>query len=77
MKLKYLEETDTFYMILSDKQSVESSEISDGIIADFDINGQLVGFEVLSAKNKIDFNDLFLESLPLHSIRFAKEEFVV
>ncbi|MBX3045255.1 MAG: DUF2283 domain-containing protein [Candidatus Kapabacteria bacterium] len=74
MKLKYLEDTDTFYMILSDKSSIESAEISDGLIADFDIQGNLVGFEILSAKSKIDFNDLFLESLPLTSIRFANEE---
>ena len=74
MKLKYIKDTDTFFVILSDKSSIESSEISDGIIVDFDIDGQLIGFEVLSAKSKIDLDNLFLESLPLSSIKFYKEE---
>lgn len=77
MKLKYIEESDTFYLILSDKKSVESEEIFDGVVADFDIEGNLIGFEILSAKRKIDFADLLIESLPFKNFNFVIESVTV
>jgi len=61
MKLKYIEETDTFYFILNDKKSVESREIADNVIADFDESGNIIGIEILSAKSKLDFSNLQFE----------------
>jgi len=61
MKLKYIEETDTFYFILNDKKSVESGEIADNVIADFDESGNIIGIEILSAKSKLDFSNLQFE----------------
>jgi uncharacterized protein YuzE len=61
MKLKYIEETDTFYFILNDKKSVESGEIANNVIADFDELGNIIGIEILSAKSKLDFSNLQFE----------------
>lgn len=70
MKFKYLEETDTFYMIFSDKKSVDTVEISDGVVADIDANGNLIGIEYYSAKDKINFDNLQIESLPFKHLIF-------
>lgn len=71
MKFQYLNETDTFYLVLSDKKSVESEEISDEVIADYDESGTLIGLEILSAKGKIDFSSLLFDSLPFQNINFV------
>lgn len=72
MKLKYIPETDTFYLRFSNNQSVESEEIAECVIADFDEHNALVGIEVISAKSKIDFNELVFDSLPFNNVNFKK-----
>lgn len=39
MKLAYYPETDSLYIDLSEKTSVESTEISEGIVLDYDDEG--------------------------------------
>ena len=41
MKLNYYPETDSLYIDLSERPSVESREISEGILLDYDANGRL------------------------------------
>ncbi|MFH1050715.1 MAG: DUF2283 domain-containing protein [bacterium] len=73
MKFKYIEETDTFYLMLSDNKSVESEEIADDIVVDFDKNGSMIGFEILSAKSKIDFSNLLFDSLPFKNVNIINQ----
>jgi len=49
MKLEYFKETDTLYIDIKDTPSVESKEISSGIVLDFDIDGNLTGIEIDNA----------------------------
>jgi len=42
MKLNYYQETDSLYIGLSEKPSTESKEISEGIVLDYDADGNLV-----------------------------------
>ncbi len=70
MKLRYLKETDTFYMIFSENKSIETVEISDGVMADLDKNGNLVGIEYYSAKGKIDFDKLQIDTFPFKQLEF-------
>ncbi len=74
MKLKYIKESDSLFIIFSNAKSVDSVEIADGVIADIDSEGKLIGIEFYSAKNKIDFEDLLFEELPFNNINFRKEE---
>ncbi|MFC2129959.1 DUF2283 domain-containing protein [Bacteroidota bacterium] len=74
MKLKYIKESDSLFVIFSDNKSVDSFEIADGVIADVDSDGKLIGIEFYSAKDKIDFNNLLFEELPFNNINFRKEE---
>ncbi len=64
MKLNYYPETDSLYIDLSERTSVESKEISEGVILDYDENGKLVGIDIDNASNKIDLKKLTLSKLP-------------
>ena len=64
MKLNYHPETDSLYIDLSEKQSVETREISEGILLDYDANGNLVGIDIDNASKKVQLNDLLLSKLP-------------
>ncbi|MYK92720.1 DUF2283 domain-containing protein [Candidatus Poribacteria bacterium] len=64
MTLNYYPETDSLYINLSERPSVESQEISEGILLDYDANGKLVGIDIDNASNKVDMEILILSQLP-------------
>lgn len=64
MKLNYHPETDSLYIDLSEKTSVETREISEGVLLDYDADGHLVGIDIDNASNKVQLKDLILSKLP-------------
>ena len=64
MMLNYYPETDSLYINLSEQPSVESQEISEDILLDYDAEGQLVRIDIDNASNKIDMEKLILSRLP-------------
>ena len=64
MKLNYHPETDSLYIDLSAKTSVETREISEGVLLDYDVDGHLVGIDIDNASNKVQLKDLILSKLP-------------
>ena len=64
MRLNYFPDTDSLYINLSEQPSVESQEISDGILLDYDADGRLVGIDIDNASHKIDMEKLILSQLP-------------
>jgi uncharacterized protein YuzE len=64
MKLDYYPETDSLYIDLSEKSSVESKEISEGIVLDYDAEGNLVGIDIDNASTKVQLKELSLRKLP-------------
>jgi len=64
MKLNYYPETDSLYIDLSEKQSSESREVSEGIVLDYDATGNLVGIDIDNASQKVQLNQLILSKLP-------------
>ena len=64
MKLNYYSETDSLYIDLSERPSVESREISEGIVLDYDATGSLVGIDIDNASQKVDLKKLTLNKLP-------------
>ncbi len=64
MKLNYYPETDSLYIDLSEKTSVESKEISEGIVLDYDVEGNLVGIDIDNATKKVQLGELVLSRLP-------------
>ena len=64
MKLNYYSETDSLYIDLSEQPSVESREISEGVVLDYDAAGNLVGIDIDNASRKVDLKKLTLNKLP-------------
>ena len=64
MKFNYYPETDSLYINLSEQPSVESQEISEGILLDYDAEGRLVGIDIDNASNKVEMEKLILSKLP-------------
>ena len=46
MKFQYYPETDSLYIDLSAKVSVDSREVAPGVVLDFDTEGHVVGIDV-------------------------------
>jgi uncharacterized protein YuzE len=64
MKLNYYPETDSLYIDLVERPSADSKEISEGIVLDYDANGNLVGIDIDNASKKLDLKKLILNKLP-------------
>ena len=64
MKLNYYSDTDSLYIDLSEQPSVESREISEGIVLDYDAAGNLVGIDIDNASRRVDLKKLILNKLP-------------
>ena len=53
MKLNYYSETDSLYIDLTEHPSVESREVSEGIVLDYDAEGNLAGIDIDNASRKV------------------------
>ena len=71
MKLNYHRETDSLYIDLSERTSVESREISDGVVLDYDAAGNLVGIDIDNASTKVALQRLVVSRLPGELERIA------
>lgn len=65
MKLHYDNETDSLYIELSPAPGADAREIADGLVADFDADGNLVGLDIQHARAKLDLTTLDAPGLPL------------
>jgi uncharacterized protein YuzE len=64
MKVNYYPDTDSLYIDLSEKLSVETREITAGINLDFDEAGEIVGIDIDNASKKLSLKELTLNHLP-------------
>jgi len=64
MRINYYPDTDSLYIDLSSKTSVDSREVSDGIVLDYDADGNLVGIDIDEASTKLEIGELILSKLP-------------
>ncbi|MGD0124772.1 MAG: DUF2283 domain-containing protein [Terriglobia bacterium] len=73
MKLQYYPETDSLYIDLNSRPSSDSREVSDGLVIDFDSDGNIVGIDIDHASQKLDLRSLEAISLPALTTRLATE----
>ncbi len=64
MKLNYYPETDSLYIDLAERSSTESKEVSEGVVLDYDANGNLVGIDIDNASKKLELKTLVLNKMP-------------
>jgi uncharacterized protein YuzE len=63
MKIGYYSDTDSLYIDLSEHPSVESREVSAGIILDYAADGSLVGIDIDNASRKVQLQRLILTGM--------------
>lgn len=71
MKLHYYPETDSLYIDLNSRPGVESREIAEGIVLDFDATGNIVGMDIDQASKKLDLKTLETIDLPALKTKIA------
>jgi uncharacterized protein YuzE len=59
------------YIDLSAKSSVESKEVSPGVVLDFDADGNIVGIDIDNASKKLDLSELILNRIPINKKTIA------
>lgn len=65
MKLSYFADTDTLYVQLASGDASDGAEISDGVVADYDAAGRLLGLEIEQASTRLDITRLDTSGLPV------------
>jgi uncharacterized protein YuzE len=65
LKFHYYSETDSLYIDLSEKSSMDSREVTPGVVLDFDAEGHLVGIDIDRASQIADLTRLEAEALPV------------
>jgi len=71
VKLHYYPETDSLYIDLKAKPSVDSREIAEGLVVDFDEEGHVVGIDIEHASEKLDLKSLETEALPAVTVKMT------
>lgn len=71
MRLSYDPETDSLYIHLVERPSVDSDEVADDVVLDFDENGGLVGIDVQHASQHADISRLMLSKMPFRELEAA------
>ncbi len=62
MRMHYSQEADALYIRLKETKIENTDEITDGVILDYDINGTVVGIEILSVSKTVDIGQLIIQS---------------
>ena len=68
MIFEYYKETDMLYIKLANGVSVESEEVSPGVVLDYDGGNRVIGVEVEDASKFIDMSRLELTALPIANL---------
>ena len=64
MKLHYYPDTDSLYIELSNAPGSETRQIVEGLVVDFDADGNVVGFDIDHASAKLDLSRIETVALP-------------
>ena len=70
MKIRYSKDVDALYITLKDTDIIESDEVSDGVIVDYDIDGNEVGIEILWVSEKADINQIIIQAIDKYNVIF-------
>ena len=68
MKLCYFPDTDSLYIDLSQRPSVENQEVSEGVVLDYDAEGNLAGIDLDHASRKLNLRELVTSHIPLEGV---------
>ena len=64
MTLNYDSTTDSLYIDLSSKPNSDGREISEGIVLNYDVVGNVTGIDIDKPSNKVDLENIVLKKVP-------------
>ena len=68
MIFEYHKETDMLYIRLASGVSVESEEVSPGVVVDYDANDRAIGIEIEDASKYIEMSRLELKAMSIANL---------
>ena len=68
MNINYYPETDSLYIDLSNKPSVDSKVITDNFVVDINEHGEPVGFDIQHATKTVNLAELVTHNMPVKKI---------
>lgn len=71
MKIEYSKNIDALYIRLREAGIADSIDIEEGVTADLDEQGHIVGLEILDASEKLNISELVnitIENIPMERI---------
>ncbi len=76
MRMHYSKDVDAMYIRLREDKIEDSDEVSDGVIMDYDKDGNLVAIEILWVSEKADVSELIIQAFENVSVQAvgAREE---
>ncbi|MFQ5901721.1 MAG: DUF2283 domain-containing protein [Thermodesulfobacteriota bacterium] len=69
--MEYSKEADAIYVYFKEAFVAKSKEIEDGVVIDFDDNGQFIGIEVLDVRQRFGLSNIAninIENLPIKEV---------
>jgi uncharacterized protein YuzE len=71
MKIEYSKHIDALYIRLREAGIADSIDIEEGVTADLDEQGHIVGLEILDASEKLNISELVnitIENIPMERV---------
>lgn len=68
MLLEYHKDTDMLYIKLASGVSIESEEVSRGVVVDYDENDRAIGIEIEDASKYIEMSRLELKAMSIANL---------
>ena len=62
MRMHYSQDADAIYIRLKEDRIYNTDEVTPDIIMDYDDKGNVIGIEILSASEKVDTQELIVQS---------------
>jgi uncharacterized protein YuzE len=62
MRMHYSHDADAIYIRLKEDRIYNTDEVTPDIIMDYDDKGNVIGIEILSASEKVDTQELIVQS---------------
>ena len=57
--------TDSLYIDIASRPSTESQEVSEGVVLDYDAQGNLVGIDIDHASRKLNLREVITSQIPV------------
>ena len=73
MKFHYYKETDSLYIDLSSRTSIDSKEVSEGVVLDYADDGQIVGIDIQQASKIVDLTSIEADEIPIKKLSFIQK----